>query len=102
MWFFGLVFWCAVFMLFAMSARRRRWRRWAAMGPADYYYPVRGWDPRGWYRPPQETVSPTERRHRTDDQEAYIDSLETRISQLEERLDFTERLLEGRQKESGK
>ena len=31
-----------------------------------------------------------------DQQQAYIDSLETRIAQLEERLDFTERLLEGR------
>ena len=30
------------------------------------------------------------------DRDDYIDSLETRVSQLEERLDFTERLLEGR------
>jgi hypothetical protein len=93
MWFFGLMFWCAVFMFFAMTARRRRWRQWAAMGPPDYY-PASGWYPRGWYRSPHpEMTQPTPVRK---DQEAYIESLESRISQLEERLDFTERLLEGR------
>ena len=102
MWFFGLMFWCAVFMLFAMSARRRRWHRWAAMGPPDYYYPMKGWYPRGWYRPPLESAPPAGYQRQRDDQQAYIETLETRISQLEERLDFTERLLEGRQKEAGK
>ncbi len=96
MWFFGLMFWCAVFMFFAMSARRRRWRRWATMGPPDYYYPASGWYPRGWYRSPQPEM--TRSSPARDDQQAYIETLESRITQLEERLDFTERLLEGRQK----
>jgi hypothetical protein len=30
------------------------------------------------------------------DQRSYIDALETRVAELEERLDFTERLLAGR------
>jgi hypothetical protein len=32
-------------------------------------------------------------REKLPNQQEYIDSLETRVSELEERLDFTERLL---------
>jgi hypothetical protein len=35
------------------------------------------------------------RQDRTDEQQAYIDSLESRVAELEERLDFTERLIAG-------
>jgi hypothetical protein len=99
MWFFGLMFWCAVFMFIAMTARRRRWRRWAMMGPPGYY-PVEAWYPRGWYRSRPELGAPATRQRETEDQQAYIETLESRISQLEERLDFTERLLEGRRGEA--
>jgi hypothetical protein len=95
MWFFGLMFWLAVFMFFSMMGRRRRWRRWAMMGPADYY-PSSGLYPRGWYGSRHEVTPAPARRPEREDQQAYIETLESRISQLEERLDFTERLLEGR------
>jgi cytochrome c-type biogenesis protein CcmH/NrfG len=93
MWFFGWMFWVVPLLIFAAVMRRRRWERWAMMGP-------RGYGPYGWWGPWQQprwresqTAAP---RADQDQQQAYIDSLETRIAQLEERLDFTERLLEGR------
>jgi hypothetical protein len=36
-----------------------------------------------------------------EDRESYIDALETRVSDLEARLDFTERLLAGRREMAG-
>ncbi|HEV8177881.1 MAG TPA: hypothetical protein VGP44_09360 [Gemmatimonadales bacterium] len=41
------------------------------------------------------------RRDTSDDQQQYIESLESRLSQLEERLDFTERLLAERREPVG-
>jgi hypothetical protein len=86
MGFFGMLFWIAV-LWFVIRAVRR----------ADRYVVVgtRGYWP-GWYR--RERFNPPEiRRTATrDTRDEYIDSLETRLSQLEERLDFTERLLAGR------
>jgi cell division protein FtsB len=35
------------------------------------------------------------------EQRSYVDALETRVTELEERLDFTERLLAGRKETSG-
>jgi hypothetical protein len=90
MHFFGMLFWLAI-LWFAFRAMRRR-ERWAMMGP-------RGYAP-GWYsREPYDRYRETERaprREARDDQQSYIDSLETRVSELEERLDFTERLLASR------
>ena len=40
-------------------------------------------------------------RQAQGDQQQYIDSLESRVSELEERLDFTERLLLGAGKRVG-
>ena len=69
MWFFGGLFWLVTFFFIVMVMRRRR----------------------------------RERRHRAplrlrelETQRATIDALETRVYQLEERLDFTERLLASR------
>jgi hypothetical protein len=73
MWFHGWAFWLVPLILFLVITRRRRWERWAAAGAAR----ERG--PAG-----------------RDVQQAYIDALESRVTQLEERLDFTERLLAGR------
>jgi hypothetical protein len=73
MGFFGMLFWIAVFW-FAFKA----FRRWSCSGREQWH------DRR------------TEGRVRPDDQQAYIDSLETRLAELEERLDFTERLVAGR------
>jgi hypothetical protein len=41
-----------------------------------------------------------ERRDRVDEDSAYVDALETRLANLEERLDFTERLLAGRREQA--
>ena len=96
MHFFGMLFWLAI-LWFAFRAIRRR-ERWAMMGPRGYFP--------GWYsRDPNDRARGFERAARQeprDDQQSYIDSLETRVSELEERLDFTERLLASRgEKEAG-
>ncbi|HEX2610483.1 MAG TPA: hypothetical protein VHK68_05680 [Gemmatimonadales bacterium] len=85
MGFFGMLFWIAV-LWFAIRALRRS-DRCVAVGSRGYWP--------GWYRSHRAELRETSRIGRTD-RDDYIDSLETRLSQLEERLDFTERLLEGR------
>ena len=67
---FAWMFWLIAFLLFCMMARRRE--RWA-----------HGF-PRG---------ASSRRDRELDDQRDYVDSLERRVADLEERLDFTERLL---------
>jgi hypothetical protein len=74
MGFFGMLFWFAV-LWFAFRA-------------------FRGWNrcsPRGVWR--DRRLDQTQ----TSDQQSYIDALESRVAELEERLDFTERLVAGRQ-----
>jgi hypothetical protein len=95
MGFFGMLFWIAV-LWFVIRAWRRS-ERCAAIGPRGY---APGWyaGSRSWYR----DSTPAPERTRPDDREDYIESLETRLSELEERLDFTERLLAGRNELSGK
>ncbi len=87
MHFFGMLFWLAI-LWFAFRAIRRR-ERWAMMGPRGY---APWWYSRDPYGRSREVQAPAPRQER-DDQQSYIDSLETRVSDLEERLDFTERLL---------
>ena len=94
MGFFGLVFWLAV-AWFAFRAFRR-WGYCAAVGPRGY---VPGWYSKERYDAPMTHPSVPARsaKHGQD----YIDALETRVSELEERLDFTEQLLaERRQAEN--
>ena len=99
MGFFGLVFWLVVAWL-AFRAFRR-WGYCAAVGPRGY---VPGWYSRERYDAPrydapmtQASVPARSGKHGQD----YIDALETRVSELEERLDFTEQLLaERRQTEN--
>jgi hypothetical protein len=88
MHFFGMLFWLAI-LWFVFRAFRRR-ERWAMMGPRGY---APWWYSRDQYRRDVEPPAPRQER---DDQQSYIDSLETRVSELEERLDFTERLLASR------
>ncbi len=73
MWGFAWMFWLVPFLMFAMFARR------CAGGGR--------WAHRDRDRAPRFDREPTERR--ADD----TDVLERRIADLEERLDFTERLL---------
>lgn len=68
MWFFGWMVWLVPFFLMAMIMRRRRWDQWP-----------------GW----------AERDRELETHRSTIDVLESRVAQLEERLDFTERLLAG-------
>jgi hypothetical protein len=68
---FAWMFWLIPLLFFCMMARRWRRERWgyALPGPSPRLE-------REWYE------------HRE-----YVDSLERRVAELEERLDFTERLL---------
>jgi hypothetical protein len=87
MGFFGMLFWIVV-LWFAFKAMRRSGRA-VALSPRGYWP--------GWYRRDRyDAADAPELPPRRD----YIDSLETRLSELEERLDFTERLLAGRQEPS--
>ena len=83
MGFFGMLFWILV-LWFAYRAWRRSERYMAVV-------PRAGWTgyPRDRYAT-RDLPSPPARPEVRQD---YIDSLESRISELEERLDFTERLL---------
>ena len=74
MWGFGFMFWLVPVLLFSFAFRRRRW-----YGPGPASWPEAG-----------------ELRREVEAQRGTIDRLETTVSQLEERLDFTERLLAGR------
>jgi hypothetical protein len=76
MWGFAWMFWLMPFLFFLMLTRHWRWERWAMSGRG------RGGSPR------------LERE--LDEHRVYVDSLERRVADLEERLDFTERLLAGR------
>ena len=71
---FWWMFWLIPLLLFCMMARRRRRERWTHAFP--------GGASRGDWE--------------LDEQRDYVDSLERRVAELEERLDFTERLLAGR------
>jgi hypothetical protein len=68
---FVWMFWLMPVLIFFMVTRHWRRERWA--------FAARGGSPR------------LERE--LDEHRAYVDSLERRVAELEERLDFTERLL---------
>jgi hypothetical protein len=88
MGFFGMLFWIVVVWM-VIRAWHRRSERCLAVGPRGY---APGWYGRERY-PDIDSVS----RSRPDGgPQDYIDALETRLSELEERLDFTERLLASR------
>ena len=82
MGFFGFVFWMVVIWMIIRYMHRREGRRMVG---------VNGWYDSG------EFVHTRKARKRAlreqSDQQPYIESLESRVSELEERLDFTERLL---------
>ncbi|HEY7479420.1 MAG TPA: hypothetical protein VH680_02800 [Gemmatimonadales bacterium] len=74
MWGFAWMVWLVPFLFFLMVTRHWRRERWARAGYAG--------------------SSRLERE--LDQQRTYVDALERRIADLEERLDFTERLLSER------
>ncbi len=75
---FAWMFWLLPFLFFLAISRCWRHERWAH---ARY-----GRRPR--------------RGRELDEQQEYVDSLERRLADLEERLDFTERLLARRNQEA--
>jgi len=80
-------FWIAIVVFFVMAPKWRRSRRgrWNAM---DRWDPFRD-DPRDRDR---EGPSP-EDKERQERHDAQVEQLETRVAELESRLDFAERLL---------
>lgn len=90
MGFSGFVFWMVV-LYCAFRWWTRHERRHAVYGPQNGWY-----DSGEFYgRRPRKLARKLEQKlaRNADEQQAYIDSLESRVSELEERLDFTERLL---------
>ena len=75
MWGFAFMFWLVPLLLISMAFRRRRWY--------------------GRYGPPP-WADGADLRREIEAQRGTIERLESTVSQLEERLDFTERLLSGR------
>lgn len=88
------MFWIVALFVLMFWSRRRRWaRRWAPIGPENY--PPNGWGFRqhvhnaGWGAPPQSATP----RPLTEPDAALVESLESRIAGLEQRLEFAERML---------
>jgi len=79
MWGFAFMFWLVPLLLFSFAFRRRRWY--------------------GRYGSPPGPDAVNLRRE-IESQRGTIERLEDTVSQLEERLDFTERLLAGRHEAS--
>jgi hypothetical protein len=68
------------------------WIFWLLVGFLIWRFAIRG---RCW-----RAAEP--RQYRGDREEnSYVDALESRVSSLEERLDFTERLMAGRREAAG-
>jgi hypothetical protein len=86
MGFFGMLFWIAVLWLVIKWWRRSE--RCVTVGPGGY--------PSGWPGRDQHRDARVAERTRPEARQEYIDLLESRVSDLEERLDFTERLLASR------
>ena len=93
MGFFGFVFWMVVIWLAIRFWHRREGRR--MVGPQGFA-PNSGWYDSGEFYHKRGRHLRKGGQDPADDQQQYIESLETRLSQLEERLDFTERLLSER------
>lgn len=98
MGFFGFVFWMVVLWLAIRFWHRREGRRMA--GSQDLA-PTSGWYDSGEFYHKRGRRLRKGQRDTADDQQQYIESLESRLSQLEERLDFTERLLAERRESVG-
>ena len=88
--FFGFVFWMVVIWMAIRFWHRREGRR--MVGPCGDA-PNSGWYDSGEFYNSKGREIRKNRRDNAGDQQQYIEALETRVSELEERLDFTERLL---------
>lgn len=100
---FHPMFWLIVALVWMFASQRRRWIRRRAMSFAAYG-PV-GWAPQGWapfwgprgdartqewsQQPPQ----PATPQALAQPDRTLVEALETRIAELETRLEFAERLM---------
>lgn len=100
MGFFGFVFWMVVLCFAFRALGRWQRRRWMLAQPRGYGQAGGWYDSSEFYAPRNTGIAPR-RREKTGEQREYIDALESRVSELEERLDFTERLLTERQHREG-
>ena len=81
--FFGFLFWMFIIWMIIRHWQRREGRRMVGV--------TSGWYDSGEFYTPRKARQLA--RQVQGEQQQYIESLETRVSELEERLDFTERLL---------
>ena len=86
MGFFGFVFWMVVIWMIIRHMQKRENRRMVGV--------TGGWYDSGEFYSPRRARKLA--RKAMGDEQHYIESLETRVTELEERLDFTERLLANR------
>ena len=93
------IFWVVVLVIWA-TRHRRFGRRWVMVGP--------GWHPAAYVlhdggpaplAATRRTRGDREAREVREARDAEVDALESRIAELEQRLDFTERLLAERRPE---
>jgi hypothetical protein len=98
MGFFGFVFWMVVIWMAIRFWHRREGRR--MVGPRGYA-PNSGWYDSGEFYHSRGREVRRSGPDNAGDQRPYIEALETRVSELEERLDFTERLLAERREPVG-
>lgn len=94
MHFFGLLFWLAILWFAFRALRRRGYCSFAA--PRGYGRFGGGWYDSGEFYSAKHRAMVPKPAPRSEAQQEYIDSLESRVTELEERLDFTERLLANR------
>jgi len=92
---FHPIFWLVVALFFLFRSQRRYMRRrWAMIGPMGYL-PF-GWGPWGnarqarWEEQSQMPVAP---QPLAQPDRTLVESLESRIAELEQRLEFAERLM---------
>jgi hypothetical protein len=96
---FHPMFWLIVALVWLFASNRRRWMRRRAMAFA-HYGPV-GWSPfwaprgdarnAGWAQQPLQVPATPQSLAQPD--RTLVEALETRIAELETRLEFAERLM---------
>ena len=99
---FHPMFWLIVALVWLFASNRRRWMRRRAMAFA--HYGPAGWGPSGWgpWGPrgdvrdaewAQQSQAPAAPQTLAQPDRTLVESLESRIAELETRLEFTERLM---------
>jgi hypothetical protein len=95
------VFWLFVALFFLFRSQRRFMRRRWAMGGPFGYAPF-GWGPWGnardaqWAQQQQQQQLPAIPQPLAQPDRTLVESLESRIAELEQRLEFAERLMANR------